>query len=406
MMQIDFKKILSTVIDHEREFFPRDIPRPLKELYLTTTILNFAVSAGLIFEPIYLYTLGFSLAKIMVFYLLVYVFYFFLIPLGGKVVKHKGFEHGIMYGSVFLILYLIFLINIPYHPGFFYLATFSLALQKALFWPGYHADFAYFSKAGQRAREVSVVAILDSIAFILGPLIGGLIISFFGFTMLFLFMCATIIISNIPILTTRESFVPTDMSYLGAYKRLVAKENRRHFWGYFGFGEELIVLTVWPIFMFVAFKNFFEMGFIVTLSTFVTALAVLYIGKLSDTKDRKKVLRFGIVATLCSWLLRLVAQGTFGLFSTDFFSRVSKHIFGVPMVSGLYENAHTHSIVRTVIFFEMSLTVGKIVAAALLALMFTFVHSDWNTAFILGALFSLFYFALGVKRPVPISEIT
>ncbi|MDO8571427.1 MAG: MFS transporter [bacterium] len=402
MMQIGFRKILSTIVDHEREFFPKDIPRPLKELYTTTAILNFAMSAGFIFEPIYLYTLGFSLSKIMLFYLLVYVLYFFLIPLGGKVVKHKGFEHGIMYGSVFFILYLIFLINIPQHEGFFFLAALAFALQKTLFWPGFHADFAYFGKTGQRAREVSFLVILDSLVFILGPLAGGLVVSALGFPALFIFMCAAILISNIPLLTTREVFIPTDMSYRGAYKRLVAKENRRHFWGYIGFGEELIFFTIWPIFIFVTINNFFGTGFAVALSTCVTALVVLYVGKFSDSKDRKKVLRFGAILVVLSWLMRLFIQGGAGVLFTDFFSRVSKHVFGVPMVSGLYEYAAKHSIVRTIIFFEMSLTVGKVAVAGLLAIIFAFAKPGWEYAFILAAFFSLFYFVLGVKRPPPI----
>lgn len=400
MLHFDFKKILSTIIDREREFFPKDIPRPLKELYLTTAILNLAVSAGLIFEPIYLYSLGFSLSQIMLFYFGVYFLYFFLMPIGGKVVKHKGFEHGIMYGSVFLILYFIFLMSIPQHGGFFYLAIIALACQKALFWPGFHADFAYFSKTGQRGREISVIAILDSIAFIVGPLLGGLIIGLFGFQMLFISMCALIVLSNIPILTTREVFTPSDMSYWGSYKRLVAPENRRHFWGYFGFGEELIVLTVWPIFMYMTIQNFFGTGFAVTLSTLVTALAVLYVGKFSDIHDRKKVLKIGVIMTIIAWLIRLVIRGGIGVFFTDFLSRLSKHIFGVPLISGLYESATKHSIVRSVIFFEMSLTIGKLVASGLLAILFSFTSDGWAIAFSIGALFSCFYFVLGLKSRV------
>ena len=61
-------------------FFPHHMRREIRELYVSTTILDFALAMILIFEPIYLYTIGYNLQEIILFFLLVYGIYFLYFP--------------------------------------------------------------------------------------------------------------------------------------------------------------------------------------------------------------------------------------------------------------------------------------------------------------------------------------
>lgn len=396
MLHVDFKKVLAGALSKEREFLPSHLPRELKELYLTMTMLNFALASGMLFEPIYLYTLHFSLSQIMLYYLAVYALYFFLMPLGGRFVKRYGFEHGIILGSLFLVAYFIFLFAIPYSPIYLVLAVLSLAFQKMFFWPGYHADLAFFSKAEERGRQVSVIALLDSLSYVIGPLVGGILIALFGFAGLFTVMCVMILLSNIPLMTTKERFKPSTLSYTETFMALTAKENRKYLFSYIGYGEELISLVIWPIFVYVTFTTFTSTGAAITFSTLITSLAILYVGRQTDTCDRKKVLRISTLLLSLSWVLRTIARGASAVIFADFFSRTSRYLFALPFFSGLYRHATETSIVRTVIFFEMALTVGKMIVAAFLAIVFYYVPASvsWNVAFITAAVFSLLYFPL------------
>ncbi len=396
MFHADFKKILAGALSKEREFLPTRLPRELKELYLTMTMLNFALASGMLFEPIYLYTLHFSLSEIMLYYFFVYFLYFFLIPLGGRFVKRYGFEHGIILGSFFLVVYFISLLAIPSSPIFVVCAIVSLALQKVFFWPGYHADFAFFSQAEERGREVSAIALLDSLSYVIGPLVGGVLIALFGFTGLFAVMCIMIALSNIPLMTTKERFKPSTLSYTETYAALTAKENRNYLFAYIGFGEELVSLAIWPIFIYVTFTTFTSTGAAIAFSTLVTSLAIMYVGRQTDISDPKKVLRVSTLLLFLSWVLRTIVRGASAVIFADFFSRTSRYLFYLPLFSGLYRHANQTSIVRTVIFFEMSLTLGKMIVAALLAVIFYYVplSASWNIAFIVAAVFSLLYFLL------------
>lgn len=408
MHHVDFKKLIASALEKERTFFPSHLPRELKELYLTMTMLNFALAAGMLFEPIYLYTIGFSLSQIMLYFFCVYVAYFFVMPLGAQFVKRYGFEHGIMVGCVFLVLYFVMLLLIPFHPLFVVLAITMLVIQKMFFWPGYHADFAFFSKAGERGREVGMVAILDALSYVLGPIAGGILIAAFGFGGLFVVMCVIILMSTVPLMTTKEVFKPSSLPYHEPFIALASRENRRYLFGYMGFGEELVALAVWPVFIFLTFNNFVTTGAAITLSTLITSLAILYAGKLTDISGRKRVLRFSTFLLSLSWIARVFMRGAGGVVFADFFSRTAKYLFAVPFFSGLYRHASETSVVRAVLFFEMGLTLGKIAAAGILAVIFFYVPNGWNAAFIIAALFSGLYFFLrrNETETIPRAELS
>ena len=220
---------------------------------------------------------------------------------------------------------MFFLLAIQVNPNFVLLAILALAIQKSVFWPSYHADFAFFSQSGERGREIGNIIALDSLLTILGaggqrP--GGCAVGFPG---LFALLCIVVILSNVPFFFAKEQFTPSDLSYTAAYRALLAKENRRYFFGYLGFGEELIVMTVWPIFVYLTFNNVFSTGFVAAVSTLITSLVLLYVGRASDLRDRKGILRIGSVFTILAWLMRIVARGGGACFWSTFFAHVQKY---------------------------------------------------------------------------------
>lgn len=396
------KHFISTVISWEKTLFPSHLSKELKEFYLSNIILQFAQTALLLFEPIYLYTIGFPLYAIMGFYAAVYAVNFFLMPLGGLMAKRYGFEHTMLYSSFFQVLYYVFLLQIPNDPLFLVLCIGAYAIQKSLYWPSYHADFAFFGQSGQRGREISNLVLLASIATVAGPLIGGILVKFFGFIPFFSVMSFLVILSNLPMMLTREKFVPSAFSYTETYRKLFAKENRRYLWGYIGYGEELVALTLWPIFIFAVMKDYAQTGGMIAFSTLVTGIALLIAGRKTDLSQRLQILQAGAVFTSCSWLLRAAFPGA-GILFHDIFSRVSKGVLAIPMMSGLYEHATRTAVVKTVVFFEMALTIGKCSIALLLALFFYLTNGSaaWQTGFLLAGAYSFFYFALTARARKP-----
>ncbi len=382
-------------------YFARKVRSQVRELFVATAILDLATAMVMIFEPIYLYRQGYGLRGVMLFYLGVYVLYFFLMPLGAKFAKNKGFEKSIFIGTVFQVVLYGALLAIQYFPSAVIIAVFCYALQKTFFWPGYHADFAWYGQKDEWGKEIGNMIVISSVVYIIGPFLGGLILALSGFTILFVVVSVLILMSNIPLLITREQFEPSEFSYWRAYRRLFRAENRRKFISYIGFGEELIVLTVWPIFIYLAVQdNLFSVGGLIALSTLATSVAVLYIGRLTDesSRHRDSTLRAGSLLYSFVWVLRTVLQGPLGVFLLDTGSRVCKSIVAVPMMAITYNQAQKTSIMKSVVFFEMSLVMGKI-SAILLVLVLISLHGQnaWSLIFMLAAVYSLLYATLQTK---------
>src|SRR3989339_884183 len=196
-----------------KSFLPHNMGRQVKELFVFTTLINFALALVMIFEPIYLYKIGYGLNEIMIFYFMVYVLYFILAPLGGKFAHYFGYEQSMFVSSVFVA----------------------------------------------------------------GPVLAGFIVSGWGYGALFTVASVIFLAANIPTLMTSEHLSLPSFPYKKAYSDLFSRENRKSFFGYIGFGEELVVMIIWPIFISIVIADIFDLGLVVTLATLITTLVVVYI---------------------------------------------------------------------------------------------------------------------------------
>lgn len=387
-----------------KTFLPHHMRRQVKELFIATTFVNLALAMVVLFEPIYLYQkLHYKLHEIMLFYFIVYIVYFFIMPLGAKFARKKGYELGIFIGTFLYIAFYVSLFLIAWYPILFYISPVIYALQKMFYWPAYHADFARFTDDKEEGREISAMTVASSLVYIVGPILAGFIIYEWGYGALFTLASIIFLASNIATLITREKFKPAGFSYKSAYKDLFSRENRQAFWAYAGYGEELIVLVVWPVFISIVISNMFDLGMIVTLATLVTTIVVLYIGKLSDSTNKRKILSLGSVFYSLAWFFRIFIVNTVGVFFVDTMSRLGKNVVSIPLVALTYEQAKDvedhkkRSVMSKVIFFEMSLVMGKLLAIVLVYILTSIIADEalaFKITFILAGGMSLLYMLL------------
>ncbi|MFH1534530.1 MAG: MFS transporter [Patescibacteria group bacterium] len=377
-------------------FFPHHITRQIKELYWSRAIMDFAVASVSLFEPIYIYTLGYSLKVILLFYIEVYIVYFIILPLGAKFANKFGYEHSMTLSTIFLVGYYLALYAIGTNAVFLVIAPLFFAINKSLYWTGYHADFAKFSSGKERGKEIGEMDAIDSLVYIVGPLVGGAILAIWNFNVLFIIAAVLILASSIPLLTTKEKFKMLDFSYQDAYQRLFSKKNRRKLFAYIGFGEELIVMVVWPVFIYVVVTNFFSVGMVVALATFTTTFATLYIGKLTDKKSKRGILRFGSISSTFIWLIRLIATAGWHVFLIDSLSRITKKTIAVPLMAMTYDRAQKHNVMRSIVNFELALVIGKLLAAFIILILLFIFPASWGftIAFIIGGSMTLLYVLL------------
>ncbi len=379
-------------------FFAHRLTQQVKELYSSTLILNFAIASVTIFEPVFLFLvlrqqfeLKLALQLVLVFYLAVYVLYFAVLPLGAKFARWYGYEHSMALSTIFTALFYLSFFGISRSFLLAPVAVILYVLWKIFYWPAYHSNFALFSVDGEQGRQISNLMALQTTVAIFGPLIGGVILKYLGFEVLFVLAAILMVLSNIPMLITKEKFKPADFSYFDAYRRLFKWNTIKRFFALTGFGEELIILVIWPIFIYLAVKDFLGLGALVAVSTFFTTVVYLYIGRATDGKDRRAILRSGTISYFMTWLLRILARSVMGIFLVDVFSRITKQSIAIPMIATTYENAQDTSVMKTVLFFEMSLVVGKIVAILLSLVLLEIFVPGWNAMFFLAGAMTLLY---------------
>lgn len=374
---------------HIPNYFTKSVRREIGELYAHSAVANFALSVVLLFEPIFLYNvLHFSVEKILVFMAVVYAVYIVLIPLGGKFASIFGYRHSIAISAPFQIFYWLGLLASITYPNAAFVAAAVYGVQKTFYWPGFHCVMARFSRQEQVGREFGVEYAIIIFMQVLGPLVGGLLSQYFGLPAAFLLASLLYCGSIVPLLTAKEIFVPKVYQYkdtLALYKNFPKK-----FLGYLGFGEELLVLTIWPVYIFVVIENYQKIGIVATAASLIAAFLALFIGKITDQYTKRVLIKIGAFFTAIVWVARLTVTNIWNTFAVDSMSRTTKELHFIPISTLTYLRAEATHIVPYVVFFEQSLAIGKLLACLIGILLFSLTGS-FMVLFILAAVISLLY---------------
>lgn len=377
---------------HLPHYFASKIKKEIEHLYESVAIGNLAQAIITLFEPIFLYhVVGLSVPEVLMFTAAIYSMYALIIPFGGKIMAKFGYAHSIFFSIPFQIIFWFLILYSEQYVLMLIPAAISLAIQKTLYWPALHASLARFSDKKQRGREFSFMYAIMNLMQIIGPMLGGFLSTYFGIEVVFVIASIVYFCSAIPILWTKEVFIPKPYRFhdtVDLYKKYPLK-----FLGYFGFGEELLVYTIWPIFMYTIVASYQDVGTLVTIATLVATGLALYIGFYTDRHSKEALLRTGTVIYALTWLARIPVVSPFAAFITDTLSRTTKSLVFIPASAITYDRAAQTHILPYVIGFEQMLAIGKMLAALVGIVVFVATGS-FVALFIVAAIFSLFYFLI------------
>lgn len=351
--------------------------RELNEIYASVAIRSFALSMISVFIPIYLLNLGYPLRVVFIFFAVVTgVHALFAIP-ASRISSRYGFKHSIFFSVPLLILFFIMLFTLELYNWSLPFIAVIFGLSKALFWTGYHVDFSKFSKKKSRGEEIGFSKILSSVFSMLGPLIGGLILVYVSFKLLFVVVSLLLLVSTFPLFFSRDIHDPINFSVKQIFKDQTFKEYLAHF----GYGvEKAVMAVVWPIFIFTAIlNNLTSLGFVTSLSMFSSLVFIFVIGKFSD-KNRRLVLRLGAFFNAVIWGIKTLAKTALHVFTLDFFHGITRTAISIPFDAIDYDKANRKNIVETIVFREMFLNMSS-----MLLFIFLIFVSDYIVSFIVGA---------------------
>ncbi len=367
--------------------------------FLTSVaIRNLALGMILIFEPIYLYLyFGKSLSLTVLFFAAVFGLYGLLAVFGGKIMAKIGLRRSMLISHFFFFSYYLCLF---FFNQIFLLITLAIVLRAVgmvLFWPAFHIDFALFSKKNHRGREVGKLSVACSIPVIISPILGGWILSISGYPGLFIAVLVALFASAIPLFLSKKKRVIYTDSFIGAWQRVFKKENRQTSLALATNALEGVINGyLWPLFMFILAISYAAMGGITSFALAASLLFALYMGKISDTKERTWLLNIGAVWTSIAWLIKYFVVMPFDAFLAQTLYRTCRTSASIPFQTIFYEKASLKGAEADefIIYREIVMNLSKFFFLVILAGIFL-IFPYINITFLIAAVLSLGFMFLG-----------
>jgi len=378
-----------------KNYFDGKISHGFVSLYTGKTITMIAAGLLGIFMPILLFELfGQNFKYTALYYAASYFLYpfalFFLVRFLNKFGFRRALRTSVFMGAAYyLLFYFVDKANWLY---FIPAVLIVVTLFRLFYWTPYHVDFAKFTDPKNRGREVSAISATRETIGIFIPIIGGFVISRFGFDALFVTGIILYLVSGIPYLSiprTREKFT---WSYSQTLKNLFSRKHRKEMIAFASDGAETTaMIIIWPIFIFQILEgDYLKVG---AISTFVIAFSViaqLIIGKKIDTNlGKRKILKFGSIFSSISWLIKIFIETTFQIFVIGSIHNLSRIFSRTPFQTLSYELAadQGHYVDEYTVIRELAINFGRVFIMIIAA-----VVSIWlpiNYLFVLAAVASV-----------------
>lgn len=393
--------------------FTKNILNGNSSLYLTHTIKNIGMSTLGIFVPLYIFQLenvpkllsnevANSILIVLSYYLVRSIF---MTVFTGKLVNsiygRLNFRKSIFLSTVILALYILLLALAKDNLIFLYIAAFANFVETVLYWVPFHLLFARnVGSKGHYGHEISSRTTLVLLANTLGPLLGGLIISLYGFNTLFIFSSVIIIASAIPIFVKVEDTLHGKHNASRAFLRFV--RNPKYLNDTIAYGVESIEVILTPIFwtilLFLAIDSYVKIGLLKTMSIVPIMFLAMYTGKLIDIKGNAFVHRIGVTINSLLYIPRIFNIPVMFMYIVDISDRLNSVLYGIPFMSSSYERIQGSKHDSDYVIYREIARSGFSIIGILFAMIFVLVIDEIRHIFIPIAIIAPLTYLISKKK--------
>lgn len=343
----------------------------LTGLYLNASLRTFSISLTGIFIPIYIYNLTQDLEKTIIYFIIWHFTHLASSIPTSLLISRFGPDVSNIISSLLRALYLFLLILSPKFPMLLFPSAILGAITVPLYWLPYHLAFSRQSDKKRVGQQVSTVSFLQRLASALAPLVGGLIIAFYGFNALYTTAIIILFLSSIPVLfdeyDVKDPWPGLEKIIKGQKTKGISKNTK----AFFGNGiESAFYGIIWPLFLFIFIKDLKTIGLISTVSLIVTLVAVKYVGSITKEKS-KKMIKVGTFSMGFNLILRTFLLSPIFLFLGDVLYQLSSVFVWIPFNSYVYsipkKNTYVYFLDREISIVSGK-TLGLLIALAFLRL--------------------------------------
>lgn len=374
---------------------------------------TFGLSLIGIFLPIYLFksqlpfifssdTFVNSIYVICIFFLLESVFtLLFIFIFSEWVFKFVPFQKILLISNLVLIGALMGLYNLEAYPVLYFVTPMLLGFVITSYWIPYHLFFMEKNgdKEGHYGKKLGLSHFLGRAVNALGPLLGGFILTFFGFPTLFVFASLLILISSIPImLEIKDTKHHIDSPWEIIKHYLINKKYKFTSIGFFGISTDFIVFSFfWPLVLLFTLEDFSKIGTLTFVTMLASATLALFTGKLIDKKDNRRIHLIGVVAAVFFHFFRIFTKLPIYIYTLDLLDKMNFAFFDLPLVAKTYEIGKGEDDADFVIYREIALHFFRLFIIVLIMVLIA-VLPNWKYIFVVAAIGSALSFFISFQK--------
>lgn len=243
------------------------------------------------------------------------------------------------------------------------------------------------------------ITIMSELGAFLGPIVGGLIGYFLNPSYIFALSAVAMTIGLLPLFKTRE---PVHTHQKLEYTNFKFRPIVRLMPAVFAFHvENTLTIMLWPLFIAIFVLGgdsaYIDLGVIASIAMVVSLLTSYHVGKLSDSKYGRTVLRGSSVANaLVNFSRPLISSYPVALVS-NIATNVIDSGFKIPFYKGYYDQVDNYPGHR-IVFISIMESLSNVVKLAVYCLLFVLVNfyserTTLNIAFIIAGVASLLIMA-------------
>ena len=314
-----------------------------------------------------------------------------------------NFKRSIVLGNACLGIGLLLLGSASTYPILIFLSMTFLALNQNLYWIPYHTFFIRKASTsdGKFGVKVSLKQVFDSIASIAGPLLGALIIKFFGFEYLFILGFIILVLSGIPfLLTITESAHGKHNSVKVLFKYIKENPLYNDTIAFAASGIDAILFHILsPMLIFLIAGDVSVIGIITAFSIAISLSLTLKIGAVVDQKGPAGLQRLGITINTALYIIRAFATDKYIIYSADLLDRLNNNLLAIPFISSIYRHAKSGRHESDFVIYRAYITEIAVIISMVFATIFVFVFKNWQLLFLFLAAISPLTYAINATNP-------
>lgn len=400
------RNFFNKLIFLKNKIIDRNLTFRFRMIFFSRITINSATQLMGLFVPIFLYQfLGFNLKFVIIYYLIIDLLFANFIALGcihlmNRLKIRRSIQVSVFFGAAFyLILFLIdhFILNNVYifelHNILFLIpAIFLTLLFRLTHWVPYHTHMAKLTEKNIRAKQLSLMEATMMALGAIMPIVGGLIVQYLGYSLLFVLAIAIYILALIPLYHLPKIKEYFTWTYKQTWRVFFSKKMRPAVLAYAGDGAENFVGTViWPIFIWKLLEgNYFQVGAISSIIVLVTIILQILIGDYIDKIPNKRMwIKYGTLFYSFGWILKALISSAFQVFLFSTYHNLSRVFSRTSFDTLNYEISadQGHFVDEYTVIREKSVMLGRITIGLISLILIPFI--SLQHLFIIAAFASL-----------------